>query len=146
MLKHVLSCSWVSFADTFVREPPNGHLDYHADTTKVPYILDEFSYYFETPYDVTTKDFPTCELDRPGGNGDGMMYIVNHFLDIDLFDGILIPDEADASRTNAATGAGSIGAQNDVCKAKWGREPNIVLVDYFETGNVFVAEDTMNGL
>jgi hypothetical protein len=74
------------------------------------------------------------------------MYIVNHFLDIKLFDDVLIPDRFHASRTNAATGAGSIGAQNDVCKSKWGRKPNIVLVDFFENGNVFVAEDTMNGL
>jgi hypothetical protein len=125
----------------------NKDSDYHADTGKVPYILDEFTYFFETPYDVTTPDFPSCELDRPGGsNGDGLMYIVNHFLDVKLFDDVLVPDRFHAPRTNAATGAGSIGAQNDVCKSRWGRKPTIVLVDYFETGNVFVAEDAMNGL
>lgn len=33
-------------------------LDYHADTTKVPYILDEFAYCFETPFSQTDPKFP----------------------------------------------------------------------------------------
>ncbi|RDL37484.1 PLC-like phosphodiesterase [Venustampulla echinocandica] len=121
-------------------------MDYHADTSKVSYILDEFSYMFETPYDVTTPDFPDCSLDRPpGSNGDGLMYIVNHFLDLDIF-GIKVPDVAHTPRTNAATGAGSIGAQSDLCTQKWGRKPTFILVDYFENGDVFTAQNTLNAL
>lgn len=61
------------------------------------------------------------------------MMIVNHFLDIDIL-GIDIPDEAAASNTNAATGTGSIGAQSNLCYSTWGRNPNVVLVDYFNFG------------
>jgi hypothetical protein len=32
--------------------------DYGADTSVVPYILDEFTYFFETPYDTTDPTFP----------------------------------------------------------------------------------------
>lgn len=68
------------------------YVDYLADTSKVPYILDEFSYFFETAYDVTK--FDNCNLDRPpGSNGDGLMMLVNHFKDIDLF-GIFIPGKS----------------------------------------------------
>jgi len=121
-------------------------LDYGADTATVPYILDEFSYYFETAYDVTDSSFSSCALDRPpGSSGAGLMMIVNHFLDVDIL-GIDIPDELAAGTTNAATGTGSIGAQSDLCYSTWGRNPNVVLVDYFNLGNVFAAQATLNGL
>ncbi|KAG9231952.1 PLC-like phosphodiesterase [Amylocarpus encephaloides] len=120
-------------------------MDYHSDTSKVSYILDEFSYFFETPFDVTDQNFNDCSLDRPKDSDPaGKMYIINHFLDVDIF-GILIPDKDKTPRTNAATGDGSIGAQSDLCTAKWGRKPKIVLVDYFENGSVFKAQDVLNG-
>lgn len=112
----------------------------------VPYILDEFAYFFETPYDVTDKNFPDCSINRPSGaTADGRMYIVNHFLDIDLF-GILIPDHPDAATTNAATGTGSIGSQVSLCESKCGRPPNFVLLDFVNTGDVLTAQNTLNGL
>jgi len=119
-------------------------LDYLADTSKVPYILDEFSYFFETAYDVTK--FDNCNLDRPpGSNGDGLMMLVNHFKDIDLF-GIFIPDVPSTPKTNAATGPESIGEQSDLCLATWNRRPNMILVDNFNLGNVFTAERNLNHL
>ncbi|RKU45748.1 hypothetical protein DL546_008294 [Coniochaeta pulveracea] len=103
-------------------------MDYHADTTVVPYILDEFTYFFETPYDVTDSSFNQCTNDRPGG-GDSYaaekMYIVNHFLDIEGPLGVKIPDRIHAPRTNSVA---SIMAQADLCYGKWGRLPNFVLV------------------
>jgi hypothetical protein len=106
----------------------------------VPYILNEFTYFFETAYDITDSSFPSCDLDRPSGSsGSGLMMIVNHFLDLDIF-GILIPDVLAAPKTNAATGAGSIGAQSDLCISKWGRSPNVVLVDYFELGKFRLSD------
>lgn len=112
----------------------------------VPYILDEFTYFFETPYDTTDPTFPECTIDRPAGaTADGRMYIVNHFLDLDL-DGIDIPDNAADNTTNAATGVGSIGAQADLCIGLYGRAPVGILVDYFDQGNVFAAQNTLNGV
>lgn len=112
----------------------------------VPYILDEFTYFFETPYDVTDPNFAECTIDRPAGaSADGRMYIVNHFLDLDIA-GIDIPDNSADDTTNAATGVGSIGAQVAICLGLYGRAPVGVLVDYFDRGNVFAAQDTLNGL
>lgn len=110
----------------------NRSQDYEADTTKVSYILPEFQYFFETAYDVTS--FSSCALDRPSGsNGNGLMMMVNHFLDVDIL-GILIPDVVKTPKTNAATGSGSIGEQADLCISTWGRSPNVVLVDNFNIG------------
>ena len=75
--------------------------DYHADTSKVPYILDEFTYFFENLYDQTDANFPECRIDRPpGASSNGRMYILNHMLhieaDIDLGffkESIQIPDQ-----------------------------------------------------
>lgn len=120
-------------------------LDYGADTTKVNYILDEFTYYFETPYDVTDASFSSCSIDRPSGaSATGRMYIVNHFLDVDIF-GIKVPDRDRAAKTNAATGDGSIGAQASECEALYHRAPNAVLVDFVDKGDVIEAQNNLNG-
>ena len=120
-------------------------LDYGA-SPKVPYILDEFTYFFETPYDTTDPKFAQCDIDRPPkSNGKGLMYIVNHFLEVDLH-GILTPDYRHAGRTNAVTGSGSIGEQAKLCTTKHGRPPNVVLVDYVGKGDVIKAQNLLNGL
>lgn len=62
------------------------------------------------------------------------MYIINHFLDLDIF-GIEFPDVLALSTTNAASGDGSILAQTDLCESAWsGQKPKAILVDYFEVG------------
>ena len=121
-------------------------IDYGADMSSVPYILDEFAYFFETPYDVTDASFPDCSVNRPAGaSPNGRMYIVNHFLDLDIV-GILIPDRGAASTTNAATGTGSIGAQSALCESLYSRPPNFVLVDFTDQGNVIAAQNALNGV
>ena len=73
------------------------------------------------------------------------MYIVNHFLDVSVF-GVLVPDNPRDQQTNAATGPGSIGAQVALCEGIYNKNPKVVLVDYFDKGDVFTAERSMNGL
>lgn len=103
---------------------------------------------FETPYDTLDPSFPECSLNRPaGGDASTRMSIINHFLDTNLLGtGILIPDDAADYTTNAATGNGSIGAQCDLCTSIYGRVPNFVLVDFFDRGDVFTAQNTLNGV
>ena len=129
----VVFLGWLPLSPHVSDNKPNPHCaDYLADTSTVPYINDEFTYFFETAYDVT--NFSSCALNRPpGSNGDGLMMIVNHFKDIDLF-GIFIPDVLDDASTNAASGSNSIGEQSDLCIATWGRSPNLILLDNFNNG------------
>lgn len=110
------------------------------------YILDEFTYFFETPFDTTDPTFNQCTIDRPAGaSADGRMYIVNHFLDLDIL-GIDIPDNGADATTNAATGTGSIGAQAALCESLYGRPPNFVLIDYANVGQWQLAQDNLNSL
>ena len=121
-------------------------LDYGASTDTAPYILDEFAYFFETPYDTTDPTFAECSVDRPPGASPlGRMYIVNHFLDKSVF-GMLIPDDEADGTTNAAMGPGSIGAQVGVCEGLYHMAPKAVLVDFFDKGDVFAAQDAANGI
>lgn len=99
--------------------------DYHANTSEVPWILDEFSYYFETRYNETDAAFADCNIDRPSGtSGDGRMGIVNHMLHIDIL-GIQIPNRLAADDTNSVA---SIKSQASICEGLYDRAPNVVLV------------------
>ena len=121
-------------------------LDAGADAKAFPQLLDEFSYFFETPYDVTsTDDFGKCAIDRPAGaSPDGRMYIVNHFLDAQLpLGGIRIPDEMRAGTTN---GPDSIQGQAGVCEGLYGRAPKGVLLDYVDQGDGLAWERQANGV
>ncbi|KAH8671429.1 PLC-like phosphodiesterase [Xylariales sp. PMI_506] len=118
-------------------------MDYGADTSEVAYILNEFQYFFETPYDTTDASFPECTLDRPAGaSANGLMMIVNHFLDLDIL-GILIPDTLAIETTNSLS---SIQAQGSICYSDYGRIPNVILLDYVDVGEGLEAQDDYNGV
>ena len=118
-------------------------LDYDADSSGAPYILDEFSYFFETPYDVTDTSFSNCSIDRPpGASAEGRMYLVNHYLDNDIL-GIDTPDYAAADTTN---GAASIDANVAECVGSYTNNPNVILVDWVDHGDVISVGNALNGL
>lgn len=128
-------------------------LDYNANQAKVSYLLNEFSYFWETPYNTLDPAFAQCTLDRPaalrksGPKADAVkqrMYIMNHFLDTKIL-GMVVPNRRDAKKTNAWKGRGSIGEQAERCSGMYGKAPAAVLVDYFDRGEVFKAQDALNG-
>jgi hypothetical protein len=49
-------------------------LDNSADTATIPYLLDEFTQIWETPFDVTTDDWP-CTVNRTSGDSTSHMYL-----------------------------------------------------------------------
>lgn len=91
-------------------------MDYNANQTRVPYILDEFTHIWETPFSPTNQSFP-CTQQRPPRlkeekARDQYMYLANHNLNtaVDLSslmggsagkqEAILIPNTADINQTN----------------------------------------------
>ncbi|OAG12235.1 PLC-like phosphodiesterase [Paraphaeosphaeria sporulosa] len=131
-------------------------LDYLANQTEVPWLLDEFSYQWETPFSPTDPAFP-CTAQRPSNQDDEVsrnkMYMANHNLNIDvelLGQSILIPAYTLLDEINAVSGNGSLGRNVDNCTAMWGRPPNWLLVDYYNFGNfngsVFQAAADANGV
>jgi len=125
-------------------------LDNQADFTQVPYIIDEFSNVWETPFDVTSASFP-CTVNRTSGDPTTQMNLINHYLDSEVsIAGISAPapDKSQLPVTNGVSGPGSLGAEVQTCEAAHGRPPNFLLVDFYEYGggSVFqVAADT-NGV
>ncbi|TGJ79067.1 hypothetical protein E0Z10_g9689 [Xylaria hypoxylon] len=118
-------------------------MDYHADTSKVPYILDEFAYFFETPFDPLEAGLSGCNIDRPAGaSADGRLILANHNRNYQIL-GISLPDLAHASGTNSVN---SITAQTNTCNTQHGRIPNVVLLDYVVLGDVINAQSKLNGV
>jgi hypothetical protein len=89
-------------------------MDYNANQTAVPYILDEFTHMWETPFSPQDPAFP-CTIQRPPGLGpkdarENYMYLANHNLNLAIDvsailgnnDGqtVLIPNTAEINRTN----------------------------------------------
>ncbi|KAI4864307.1 PLC-like phosphodiesterase [Hypoxylon rubiginosum] len=119
-------------------------MDYNMDISKVPYILDEFIYYFETPFSPTEDNFVQCNIDRPAGaSADGRMFLANHNLNIEILPDVLIPAPLEASDTNSIA---SITAQTDICMQNYGRYPNVVLLDFVSQGDTIAVQTQLNGL
>lgn len=90
-------------------------------------------------------------MNRTNGQSNSMMYMINHFLDTSysIFgQQVLVPNKEKLEETNAATGTGSIGFHVDNCNMLYGRNPNIILLDYYDSnGNApFEAAAQMNGI
>lgn len=142
-------------------------MDYQADQATVPYILDEFTHMWETPFSPTNRSFP-CNTQRPPNLNqtvarDDLMYLANHNLNTEIsllgLD-LLVPNTAELNVTNAAGDQYSmLGAMADNCTGKssalkstfsshsltchladWGRPPNFLLVDYYNNGDGSVFE------
>ncbi|KAJ9652876.1 hypothetical protein H2198_007878 [Neophaeococcomyces mojaviensis] len=131
-------------------------LDYQANQTAIPWLLDEFANMWETPFSPTDPTFP-CTQDRPPNQArnisEDRMYIANHNLNVEISIAsisLLIPASTLLNQTNAATGSGSAGATSQNCTADWGRPPNFLLVDYYNigsfNGSVFQAAADANGV
>jgi hypothetical protein len=100
-------------------------LDYRADQIAVPYILDEFSQLWETPFSPQDANFP-CTVDRPPNldrnQSLSRMYMANHNLNVDLNTlgiNILVPNVADINQTNAVEGFSSLGLAAETCTGEF---------------------------
>ena len=96
-------------------------MDYNANQTQVPYILDEFSQMWETPFSPTNRSFP-CTQERPPGinrtQAEQRMYLANHNLNTEISlagTSLLVPSTPLINETNAVNGTGSLGLMGNNC-------------------------------
>jgi len=125
-------------------------LDTQADFSQVPYIIDEFSNMWETPFDVTENSYP-CTVNRTNGDSTTQLNLINHYLDkVISIAGIAVPapDTSALTVTNAVSGTGSLGTEVNTCIAAHTRAPNFLLVDFYEYGggSVFEVAASVNGV
>ena len=131
-------------------------LDYEADQQELPWLLDEFSQLFETPFSPTDRDFPCTAQrppDRPRDIREDRMYMANHNLNVQVaLAGISldVPAYTILNETNAVSGYGSAGHMAHNCTTNWNRPPNFILVDFYNLGNfngsVFQVAATANNV
>lgn len=121
-------------------------MDYEANQTAVPWILDEFSQMWETPFDPVDRDFP-CTVQRPPDLAEeqakNRLYLMNHNLNYDinlLGNSILVPNIPLLNVTNNVTGFGSLGNATADCNSTWNFPPKFLNVDYYNVGNGTVFE------
>jgi len=96
-------------------------MDYNANQTEVPYILDEFSQMWETPFSPTNRSFP-CTQQRPAGinrqQAQQRMYMANHNLNTKISlagTSLLVPTRPLINETNGLNGTGSLGLMANTC-------------------------------
>ncbi|KAK1654413.1 PLC-like phosphodiesterase [Colletotrichum phormii] len=131
-------------------------MDYMADQQKFPWLLDEFSQMWESPFDPMDRTFP-CTVQRPPDLSQeaarDRLYLMNHNLNAEynIFGAsILVPAVSLLNSTNNATGNGSLGGAAQNCTRDWGFPPKILNVDYYNygdpEGSVFQVQAKMNNV
>lgn len=129
-------------------------MDYEANQGSVPWMLDEFSQMWETPFDPTNRSFP-CTVQRPPDLAieqvQNRLYMVNHNLNYDLQllgNSILVPNTPLLNQTNNVTGFGSLGLNAEQCTDTYEYAPKFLNVDYYNVGNgsVFEVAAQMNNV
>ena len=122
--------------------------------TVAPYLLDEFTFVFENPYNVTSLSNFSCTADRPPtvqgqtatAISSGRLPLVNHFLDGSIGLDIFVPDTGNITTTNGLTGIGSLGQAASDCSAAYGKAPAFLLVDFFDEGSTLSVVNSLNGI
>jgi hypothetical protein len=92
---------------------------------------------WDTPYTWTALDQFDCSLNR--GSQDNPLLLVNHWLSLSSG----LPDAEQADQTNSFD---VLFDHADRCRADPGAFPNFVVVDYFESGDLFRVVDALNEL
>ena len=118
-----------------------------ANQFRVPYLLPEFRYIFETNFGIESPDHYSCYSARPPRGRRFVprkLSLVNHFL-YARFLGFRYPNASYAGTTNSAGfHTGELGEHAVRCREWYQRRPNFLLVDFFNEGDVFDVEYGMN--
>ncbi|KAJ9667262.1 hypothetical protein H2201_002463 [Coniosporium apollinis] len=130
------------------------YLPQDSSRAQASYLMDEFAYIFENPYDTSSPDNFTCTPDRPDnvhGNVSATvdskkLFLQNHFLYWNQLGGIQVPDIRHIASTNAPEGPGGLGARLMACMEVYGVPATFVLVDFFNVGPAVRTVDMFNGV
>ena len=123
--------------------------------TMAPYLLDEFTFVFENPYEVTSLSNFSCVADRPPtvqgqtatAISSGRLPLVNHFLGTNAgIAGVEVPDTSNITTTNGLSGTGSLGQAASDCSTAYGKAPAFLLVDFFDEGSAINIVNGLNGI
>ncbi|CAI7583692.1 hypothetical protein N7533_004961 [Penicillium manginii] len=123
-------------------------------SSSYPYLMNEWDFIWENPYDVQSPSNFSCDASRPSTDtttqlSSNKLPLMNHFLySTDLSElGIEYPNTSYVATVNAASGGtGNLGSTLSKCKKQWSRAPAFVLVDFFNRGPAIDAVDSINNV
>lgn len=100
-----------------------------------PWLLDQWQYAFQNPYAAETEEDFSCDVDR-GTDAPNSLFVMNHFL---------TAPAASFELAESVNHYGSLQPHVERCRQERGRIPNLVTVDFYDTGDLFRVVDELNG-
>jgi hypothetical protein len=91
--------------------------------------------FFDSPYTFKSVDEMNCELNR--GDPANPLFLVNHW----VADPMPSPEQAAISNTTEV-----LEDRIAECQEVWGRNPNLLAVDFYDQGALFDVTRHLNGL
>ncbi|KAI8367263.1 hypothetical protein BD560DRAFT_399731 [Blakeslea trispora] len=121
-------------------------IDVEADVGHVPWLMDQFSQVFETPYE-NTEAF-NCNVDRISQDLDpkNMMYVLNHFLYGTFEMGAIKIHMPLKDKAEVANGRASLDEHVLNCTNVFQKKPNFVEVDFYSIGECLSVVAELNGV
>ncbi|CAG8662674.1 13480_t:CDS:2 [Funneliformis mosseae] len=124
----------------FINPPSDG---------SIPWLMSEFDYVFETPFENEDPNGWQCTIDRPKGK-EQPLYVLNHFLYNNFLPSdnqIQLPQPGLANVTNSA----SLADHAKKCQQTFNKIPNFIAVDFYDKGgndgqNVFSIAADLNSV
>ncbi|CAG8577521.1 13119_t:CDS:2 [Cetraspora pellucida] len=122
-------------------------IDTNANTNTVPWLMPEYSYVFETPFDNSDPNAWQCTVDRPKDQPQ-QLYLVNHFL-YTVVQGLGSPVEVPVRQNASSTNSNNLAKHVQNCSNVFdGKIPNFVAIDFYDQGqdnvNVFSVVADLN--
>ncbi|KAI8993454.1 PLC-like phosphodiesterase [Pilobolus umbonatus] len=123
-------------------------IDSQANENEIPWLMEQFSYVFETPYENVDINAFNCNIDRinPDKNSDELMYVMNHFvygmIEIGTFK-VEIPLKGKAKQTNTYE---SLSSHIIQCTNTLKKKPSFIEVDFYHMGDVLAMIADLNAV
>jgi hypothetical protein len=108
----------------------------HGGDPKVPWYHPAFKYMQETPYHAGNTSELSCAVNR--GGTEGSLFLLNNWIDTTP-----APRPSNAVKVNDYD---TLLRRARECQKERGLLPNVIAVDFYETGDVFGVADTLNGV
>ena len=109
-------------------------------TPRANYLMHAWSIVFDTPYDYVSASEFSSDVNR-GGSGTKELYLVNHWLQKELFPGVRVPDKTLAPTANARA---VISKRVQDCSTANSHFVNFLGVDFYEVGDAKAVVDSIN--
>ncbi|KAF9921015.1 hypothetical protein FBU30_008986 [Linnemannia zychae] len=118
-------------------------VDDGADAS-VPWLMSEYDFIFETPWQIAKGAEWPCTVDRPKGQERGM-YVLNHFVSglltigSETYD---VPQSGLAPQTNGP----DLATHANKCTQTFNKLPSFVAVDFYQQGSLLSIVAQLNGV